>query len=174
MPMGEHHIVVQKLIQRQIRRVIAIAMNNHVTRFRTKLHQLHQVRNLDAFPRIVEPRPSRHAMKVGDLARLWQCAKFLVRKSDRLLDQANDFEIPRLGIETRRGAVGQNWKFVGEDLSRRHPRGDIVRSERLWHMRDYYLTNRSDERVKSKRRALSTWPRTLTYRRRRPTRPSPR
>src|SRR5579863_205951 len=63
----EHHVVVEKFLERKVGGIAAVAQDKDVARVGLEFHLAHQVANLDAFPTVIEARPGSDAVEVGDL-----------------------------------------------------------------------------------------------------------
>src|SRR5262249_52006184 len=133
MPVGQDHVVIQELGQRQIGRIAAVAMDENESRFRLELHQLHEVADLDAFPTVVEARPGGDAMEIRDLSGTRQLLKLFPVEQQRIFDQADHAEVPFCRIKTRRRTVAQYWKVGNESLAGGQTIAEIFFCARLCH-----------------------------------------
>src|SRR5712692_9955549 len=133
MPVREHRVLGEKLVERQVARIVAVALDEDVAHPGLELHELHQVADLDALPLVVEPRPRRDAMEVGGLARFRQRTNLLVRQAQRLLDQTNHAKVPLLRIKTRSRPETQHRKTGNQILTGRKTPFQLFSRTRLRH-----------------------------------------
>jgi hypothetical protein len=78
---------------------------------------------MNALERRVEAAPARDAVNVGRDLRLRQRLQLVVAERDRLLDLAEDLEVPRREIGLRDGACVQDRPLLGQVLAGREPGG---------------------------------------------------
>src|SRR5439155_26000173 len=95
-------------------------------RRRLRSDELRELVPVHAAEARVEPAPPRDAVDVGrDLDRR-QLEKLLPRQTQRLLDLAEDTEVPRGEIRVRNAARVQDRPLVGQVLPRRKTRGVVA------------------------------------------------
>ena len=116
---GEEHIVAIEVGERHVRGVALLGVHEHVIGFRPELHQLQNVTEENARPRVVKAAPARDAVEVAADLRFRQAVEFLPAQPQRFLDQPAQVEIPLRGIEARHRSVMQHGPFQGERLPRR-------------------------------------------------------
>ncbi len=85
--------------------------------------EFQEIGEKDAFPADVEAAPAGDAVHVGGDLGHGQAREFVPGEADAFFDQAGDFEIPGLGIETRDVADVEDGPFQGEGLIGREAAG---------------------------------------------------
>src|SRR4029079_15487726 len=84
--------------------------------------ELLELAPMDTAEPCVEPDPASHAVDVdGDLAAP-QCWELLPREPDRLLDLAEDAQIPRREVDRGNAARVEDGPLLGQVLARRESR----------------------------------------------------
>ncbi len=88
--MGEEHVIVQKLFEREVGGVPAVAMDHHVAGLGFQANQRNHVLGHHAFPHIVETRPGSDTMEIGGAAALWESAELLIIQSPGFFDETEE------------------------------------------------------------------------------------
>ncbi len=133
MPVREHRVLGEKLVERQVGRIVAVALDEDVAHPRLELHELHQVADLDTLPAVVEPGPRRDAVEVGGLARFRQRTNLVVRQAQWFLNQTNHAQVPLLRIKTRGRPEAQHRKTGNQILTGRKTPFQLLSRTRLRH-----------------------------------------
>src|ERR1700730_3295667 len=120
---GDESLVVLERLERHVGREALLRVREHVAGARLRSDELRELAPVHALERRVEAAPARDAVDVRRDLRLRQCLQLVVAKRDRLLDLAEDLEVPRGELGLRNGAGVEDGPLLGQVLARREPGG---------------------------------------------------
>jgi len=121
MLVGEQDVFRSEICQREIRRVVAIALYDGVPRLRLKVDVLHQFVEGDSFPLVVQSAPAGYTVDIRCQPHLRESHELIPREGDRLLHMAHHIETPLIEVDAWRRPIGQCGESIGNPLVRRYP-----------------------------------------------------
>ena len=114
----QQHVLVVEHVERQVRGVALLGMDQDVGRLGPDLGQLQDRPDRDALPGRVELRPARHAVDVRGDRRAGQRQELVPGERERRPDQPVDAEVPRGQVGRGDAAVVEDRELLGQVLTR--------------------------------------------------------
>src|SRR6185295_7086174 len=122
----------EEVLERQVGRVAAVAVDHHVRGVRKHARLREKIAGREALPKVVEGREAGHAVKIGGDACPRQRLELEPAELDLLFDPPEEAQAPVGGLGVRHRAVGQDRPLVRHVLAGRHAIvagvGDVVQS----------------------------------------------
>jgi hypothetical protein len=117
---GEERVFGEKVFNWEIRRpAVIVAKRQDKPRFGFEADDARKLARRDTAPDVIEPRPARHAMKIGvDLNRR-QLHELIERPALRVFHQTVHLKLPRRQINVGRTVRVEHWPLARARLSGR-------------------------------------------------------
>src|SRR5438445_5575995 len=123
---GDHRLLVFERFERDVRGEALLRVGDHKAGARLRLDQLGEIAPVDAAKARVETAPAGDAVDVDrDVARR-QLLQLLPGERDRILDLAEDLEVPGREVGVGHGARVQDGPLLGQVLPRRQACGVVT------------------------------------------------
>jgi hypothetical protein len=119
---GDQRVLVLQRREREVRRVPAVRVDQHVRGRRPRCGAGEEVERPHARPAGVELRPARHAVQVGRELRLRQREQLLPAQGERVLHEPVDGQGPRRRVELRDRPDREHRELLRRRLARRQAR----------------------------------------------------
>src|SRR6266568_389710 len=120
-PESQEDIVLEKVREKDVRRVAPVAVSHDGGRFGPDARAAKNFRDGDALPAIVVPAPPRHAVDVGRDLDSRQLEKLFPGPGHFVVDEAEAPKAPGLQISARRLSVSEDGPLLRKDLPGRQP-----------------------------------------------------
>ena len=120
---SDDHVVVEHDLEREVGRVAAVGVGHHELAFRIDAGAAEQLADGDADPGRVELRPARDAVDVGRDLPLREGLQLVPGQGQRVVDLAEDVEIPLGQVERGIRPDREHRKALGQVLPRWHASG---------------------------------------------------
>src|SRR4051812_12480641 len=118
----DQRVVVLDRLERQVRREALLRVRGHEAGARLRAHELRDLAPVDASEARVEPAPARDAVDVHGHRAARQLLQLLPGQRQRLLDLAEDAEVPRAEVGVGNRPCVQHGPLLRQVLARWQPR----------------------------------------------------